>query len=432
VSGLSLGWVLGLGLPALALHMVAVALAKALRTYSRSRLEELSAARGHPSRADQIAHRDERTERAVEGLSVLTGLALAALLGAVADRFAGRLRAEVSLVVALALGGLGHVAAGVLGRVYAESVLDRLWPLAELLRRGMTPLTVLARGLEAVAYRRARRSVGAPRPPSVEVEIHSAAAGHGGDDIGAELPESARETLERVVELTRLDVSQVMTPGASIVALPASATAREAARAFVDTGRSRIPLYGEHRDDVVGILYAKDLFALMLDAGGLDAAVPRKIVRPVHYVPETKNAYELLDDLRTRRVQIAVVLDEYGGVAGLVTLEDLLEELVGPIDDEHDVPTAEDPLVPLGGGRYEVDAAVPLEELNERLDLHLPTDGEFQTLGGFAFNALGRLPEPGASFRHDGVEFTVVEVAEHSIRRLRIDLQPAAAVGSRT
>ena len=109
-------------------------------------------------------------------------------------------------------------------------------------------------------------------------------------------------------------------------------------------------------------------------------------------MPETKNASDLLNELRARRSQIAIVLDEYGGVAGLVTLEDLLEALVGPIDDEHDVPTPEDPVVPLGGSRYEVDAAVPLEEINDRLGLHLPTDGDFQTVGGFAFNALGRLP----------------------------------------
>ena len=111
--------------------------------------------------------------------------------------------------------------------------------------------------------------------------------------------------------------------------------------------------------------------------------------------PRPRTPTTCSNELRARRSQIAIVLDEYGGVAGLVTLEDLLEELVGPIDDEHDVPTPDDPVVPLGGSRYEVDAAVPLEELNDRLGLHLPTDGDFQTVGGFAFNALGRLPAAG-------------------------------------
>jgi CBS domain containing-hemolysin-like protein len=161
-----------------------------------------------------------------------------------------------------------------------------------------------------------------------------------------------------------------------------------------------------------------------------DAVSPRKLVRPAYFVPETKSAYDLLQEFREQRTQIAIVLDEYGGVSGLITLEDLLEELVGPIDDEHDEPTPTDPVVPLGGSRYEVDAALAVEELNERLGLRLPTDADFQTVGGLAFHALGRVPEPGATFRFDGIEFSVVEIADHSIRRLRLDLQPAAAVGS--
>src|SRR5262249_32833303 len=136
------------------------------------------------------------------------------------------------------------------------------------------------------------------------------------------------------------------------------------------------------------------------------------------------NAYELLNEFRLKRTQIAIVLDEYGGVAGLVTLEDLVEELVGPIDDEHDIPTPPDPVVPLGGSNYEVDATLPLELLNDRLSLHLPTNGDFSTVGGLAFHSLGRLPEPGTSFRANGVEFIILEIGEHSIRRLRIDVQP--------
>jgi CBS domain containing-hemolysin-like protein len=125
------------------------------------------------------------------------------------------------------------------------------------------------------------------------------------------------------------------------------------------------------------------------------------------------------------------VLDEYGGVAGLITLEDLLEELVGPIDDEHDVPTPDDPVVSLGGSLYEVDASLPIEALNERLELNLPTDGDYQTVGGLAFDALGRVPEPGSIFLVEGVEFTVLEVVDHSIRRLRLNLRPARSVVGR-
>jgi CBS domain containing-hemolysin-like protein len=256
------------------------------------------------------------------------------------------------------------------------------------------------------------------------VEIHSAAPEEE-DALEAELPESAREVIGRVVELTRMDVSEVMTPRSAVLVLPAGASPREAAAAFARSGYSRIPLYGENRDDIVGILYAKDLFPRLVEGDDAEAVSLRKLAREALQVPETKNAFELLDELRSLRVQIAVVRDEYGSIAGLVTLEDLIEELVGAIDDEHDGPAPAEPVVAVGEGSYEVDAKLPIADLNERLGLHLPTDEDFQTVGGLAFNALGRVPEPGATFRYDGLAFTVLEVADNSIRRLRLDLQPS-------
>lgn len=403
-------------------HLLSVTLARALRTYSRSRLEDLCEARGHADRADAVAHLDEATERAAEALAVLTGLALAALLGVVAARAAPGLAVGAVVAIALALGAVGYVAAGIVGRVYAEAVIDSSWPVAAPLRALMGPFTFVSRQLEAVLYRWARRSLATPRPPSVEVEIRS--ADDAPDDLEADLPDATRDMLERVVELGRLDISELMTPRSAVVALPATVGALEAARTFSDTGYSRIPLFGEHRDDIVGILYAKDLFPRLVEAGDPDAVSPRKLARPPLFVPETKGALELLDELRAHRLQLAVVLDEYGTVAGLVALEDLIEHVVGPIDDEHDRPTPADPIVAVGDGRFEVDGLVELEAINDRLGLALPTDADVQTVGGFAFHALGRLPEPGDSFRFGGAEFTVVNVAGHSIRRLRVDLNP--------
>lgn len=426
--GLNLAWTLALGLPVLGLHLVTVTLTKALRTYSRSRLEEVCARRGHPGRAEAIAHHDERTERAAETLAVVTGLLLAALLGARAGQVAPRMTVEAVVGIALAVGTVGYVLAGIIGRVLAETVLDRFWPAAGLLRALMTPLTIASGLIESAVYHLAGAAESAQRPASVEVEIPS--DGDTAEDIEAEIPDSTRALLQSAVELTRRAVAELMTPRSAMVLLPSSASAREAARTFCETGKSRIPLFGENRDDIVGILYAKDLFPRMTDDHDHEPVVPRKLVRPAYCVPETKDAYELLDEFRSKRTQIAIVLDEYGGVAGLITLEDLLEELVGTIDDEHDVPTPRDPIASLGGTRYEVDATLSLEELNERLGLHLPTDGDFLTVGGFAFHALGRFPEPGASFRHDGVEYTIAEVADHAIRRVRLDLQPAAAIST--
>lgn len=421
--GLNFGGLLALAVPFLALHILAVLLARALRTYSRSRLEEVCRQQGRPERADQILHLDERTERGAETLALLTGLVLASLLGAALAASPEGIADELFLGLALAVGALGHLAAGVVGRVHAETLLDTLWPLAVVIRRLTFPFTAIARMVEALVYRSARRTNTLPRPASVEVEIHSSA--EDSEDVEADLPESVRSMLERAVEFVDLAVSDVMTPGSGVAMRPATIRARDAVRAFVETGFSRIPLYGESRDDIVGVLYAKDLMARMEAETDPDTVLPREVARPPLFVPETKDAAELLAEFRSRRVHLAIVLDEYGGVAGLVTLEDLIEQIVGPIDDEFDPPAPPDPIVPLGDSRYDLDATLSLEDLNERLGLNLPTDGDFETVGGLAFTELGRVPEPGAHFRFNGVEFTVLEVADHTIRRLRLELSPA-------
>ena len=417
----NLGQALAIGLPLLAAQGLLVALGRALRTYSRSRLEEVCLAHHRPRRADAIAHDDEETERAAESLAVVGGLTLAALVALAAHSSLG-LDFELALPIAVGVAVLVHLSGSVVGRVWAETLLDAVWPIAGGVRFGATPLTKAADLVETIASRLAGPTDAAPRPASVEVEFQPDPDDP--EDVEAELPESTRLVLEHVVALTRRDVSEIMTPSSSMVVLPAASSARQAAKAFRETGLSRIPIFGENRDDILGILYAKDLFPAMTDARDVDSIVPRKLIRPAYFVPETKSASDLLNELRARRSQIAIVLDEYGGVAGLVTLEDLFEALVGPIDDEHDVPTPEDPVVPMGGSRYEVDATVGLEEINDRLGLRLPTDGDFQTVGGFAFNALGRLPSKGESFRSDGVEFTVLEVIDHSIRRVQLELVP--------
>jgi len=420
LAALNLGGPVALGVFLLALQAVTVAMGRALRIYSRSRLEEVCESHGRPGRADAIAHDDEATERAAEGIAVLASLTLAALIARTVPEIAPRLALGGDLAIAVGLVVLVHLAASVFGRIWAETLLDALWPAATTVRLLAWPLTSAARLVEMIAYRLSGPDDVPPRPSSVEVEFRP----DSDDplDLEADLPESTRTILEHVVALTRRDVSEVMTPRSAITALPATITARQAAKTFRESGLSRIPMFGENRDDILGILYAKDLFPLMTEAEGPDAVVPRKLIRPAYCVPETKNAGDLLGELRARRSQIAIVLDEYGGVAGLITLEDLFEVLVGPIDDEHDIPTPDDAVVPLGGSRYEVDATVAVEDLNSRLGLHLPTDGDFQTLGGYAFSTFGRLPVSGESFRSNGVEFTVVEVVDHSIRKVRLDL----------
>jgi CBS domain containing-hemolysin-like protein len=419
VAELSLPFTIGLGVPALAVQGVTVALARALRVYSRSRLERICALKDRPERADSIARHDEETERSSESLAIMSGLLIAALAGATAAEVEPPAVAYLVVATVLGIALVGYVAAAAIGRVFAERLLDALWPIAPLIRGLAAPLTLVGAGAEWIARQFGGSDDAPPRPASVEVEIPPDDDNPEADE--PDLPDSVRAMLEHVVELTRRDVSELMVPRSRMVMKQATISAREAASVFRSTGLSRIPLYGENRDDIVGILYAKDLFPALLDAADAELS-PRRLARPAYFIPESKAASELLEDLRSRRLQIAIVLDEYGGVVGLITLEDVIEELVGPIDDEHDQPPPSEPIRPLGVGKYEVDATLPLEELNERLGLQLPTEDDITTVGGFVFHALGRLPEPGATFRWGGVEFTVLEVADHSIRRVRLEL----------
>lgn len=422
-----LGLILALGLALAVAHLAAVCLTQALRTYSRSRLEALARASKLPGRADQVALDGDRTERSAEVLSTLTGLALAALLGAGAARMAsgaGWLFVAVVLVAALA-----HLAIAAIGRIHAERVILAAWPWSAVLRRAMGPLTGLAHWMEVSASRRTQSGPVPTRPASVEVEVRSADASEE-DVLEAELPETTRVLLERAIELSRRDIMGLFTPKSEMIELNANASPMEAARAFIDSGFSRIPLYGENRNDIVGILHAMDLFAQTLAPDWERTVVVRKLARAPRMVPRTKDATKLLVELQAQSDQIALVVDEYGTTIGLVTLTDLLEELIGPIEEEHAHRRVPDPVQRQAEGLYEVAASVPIEELNERLGIDLPTDEGYTTVGGLAFTTLGRLPSLGTRFQRDGIEFTVISIKGHAIRRLRVNLAPeSAAIG---
>ncbi|RMF80235.1 MAG: HlyC/CorC family transporter, partial [Planctomycetota bacterium] len=209
--------------------------------------------------------------------------------------------------------------------------------------------------------------------------------------------EEQKEMIESVFELHDTTVSAIMTPRTDIVALPIDASPEQIRQTIVEAGHSRVPVYEGSLDNIVGVLYAKDL----LRRRGADWNV-RDLMRTVPFVPETKPLDELLRELRQGRVHIAIVVDEYGGTAGLVTIEDILEELVGEIDDEYDRETAP-VLARVDDNTLEVDARVRVDEINEELDIEIPENGSYETIGGFVFTRLGRIPTAGDALDVDNV-----------------------------
>ena len=229
------------------------------------------------------------------------------------------------------------------------------------------------------------------------------------------------EFIEGVFEFSEKNAREVMTPRTAIVAIPASATFDEALRAVVEGGFSRYPVYEETIDDIVGVVLAKDLLRIMAERGGDGAGFAlRDIARPVHVVPGTREVEEVLADFKRLKEHICIVLDEYGGTAGLVTMEDLLEEIVGEILDEYDEP-AQPAIGPSVEGRPIVDGNDHVGTLNERFGLAIP-DEEYTTIGGYVFGTLGRVPRIGDRLQAGGAIFIVKEMQGRRVSRVEVDL----------
>ena len=238
-----------------------------------------------------------------------------------------------------------------------------------------------------------------------------------GEEEGV-IEQDEKAMIYSIFELGDTLVREVMVPRIDVVAVEATAPMLEALEAIMEAGHSRIPVYGDTIDNVLGVLYAKDLLPYLRD-GRTDVPL-KSLLREAYFVPETKRASELLPDLQQRRVHVAIVVDEYGSMAGLVTIEDLLEEIVGEIQDEYDT---EEPFVEfVDENEYVFDARVDLDDLNRLMDVSLPTEDN-DTLGGFIYTELGKVPTPGDQVAFGNMEFIVESVAGRRIRKVRVRRQ---------
>jgi CBS domain containing-hemolysin-like protein len=224
-----------------------------------------------------------------------------------------------------------------------------------------------------------------------------------------------RQLIESVIELGDTVVREVMVPRTDMVTFPADFRAADAMEVVILNGYSRIPAIGEGIDDIVGIVHAKDLMRADRDGEG-DRPVS-DLARPAHFVPETKGVADLLREMQVDRFHMAIAVDEYGGTAGLVTLEDIIEELLGEIVDEFDV---EDPMIePLPGGDVRVNARMALDEVNDLIHAQLP-EGDWDTIGGLLLSELGHVPAEGESVEVQGWQLTAQRVQGRRIGRVRL------------
>ncbi len=254
-------------------------------------------------------------------------------------------------------------------------------------------------------------------PPGAERDVHSEAELRmllsRSSQEGA-IEEGEREMIDKVFVFGDKDVADVMVARPDVAAVSIDLPPEEALAVVLDSPYTRYPVYRDSLDDIVGVLHVRDLFTAIHDRGlaGVDL---EGLLRTAYVVPETKDLAALLQEFRHTNNHFAVVVDEYGAMVGIATLEDLLEEIVGEIEDEFDVP--EEPIEQVDEDTYRVDGMFPIEEFNSRFGTDLP-DEDFHTVAGFVFGQLGRAPEPGDDVGYDGMRFDVLEVEGNRIERL--------------
>ena len=400
-----------------------------LGDFSRSRLAEICRRHSHEQRFGTILRQYERAQLVSKAIFAVTLLVFGAMFVSelavpVDDRMeAWFVRIMAWLCVAAVVTLLLVVIPWAVARVWGERYLFGIWPVLRCLLAVGQPLVALSHRLDRVTH----RIFGVPDPDHADAAVLS-------EEIRSVVDEGRREgviksethtMIQRVMELHDDDVAGIMTPRTDMITIQADVSLETALQQLLDARHSRIPVIGESTDDIVGILYAKDLLRHLHESNG---KLPKlqEIVREPFYVPETKGITDLLETMKRRQVQLAIVVDEYSGVAGLVTMEDILEEIVGEIADEYD--DEEQQLVRLGNnGELEVDARAHIDDLNEQFSYNLPEDGDYDTLGGFVLARFGRIPEEGESCTWQQLRISVLSADKRRLEKLKIEVDPSLA-----
>jgi CBS domain containing-hemolysin-like protein len=395
----------------------------ALRNFSRNRLERFVRDDGRRERILEIL---EGERHLLDSLLILRLIATIALTLAIADaatgesltHHAGALVESVLIVfLVLVVVVYGVVRQAVRGAP-ERTLLVLLGPICAI-DRLLFPIRWLLNLLgSSVSRMFGIEKRGDDDEQEFREEILDAVSG--GEQTGV-IGEEHAEMIEKLVDFRDRSVSEAMTPRTRVFSLPADLPFEEALAAASESGHSRIPLHEETVDHVAGILFVKDL---LKHWGKPPASLPpiRALMRAPLFVPETKRIGDLLKEFQSGAGHLAIVLDEYGGTAGLVTLEDLVEEIVGEIRDEldHDEAALPQPLVKRGDHEAEVGGQVRIGELNEAMHLAIPEDGSYDTVGGFLFSRMGRIPRRGEDFAFDNVKFEILDADGRQINRVKV------------
>ena len=420
---------LWIALTAAVLSCYFAACTMSLRTFSKARMAELLAGRNLENRLDQFIDRAPKLQLICSTLRTLMNLALfvAVLIWFEELRDASVLwYYAASLGLALLLTIVFSVAiASSIARYRPERLLARSIVLLNALHLLLWPIARLLLLLELFV----RRLLGAGEDEESDSpladEILAVVDEH--EEDGA-VEKGQKQMLEGVIELPTTTVDEIMTPRTEMVGIEVDAPLDQVRATILDHGHSRIPVYEENLDNIVGVLYAKDLIRFL---GNGQQMSLRDVTREPMLVPESKAVPDMLAEFKAAKVHMAIVLDEYGGTAGLVTVEDIIEEIIGDIADEYEQAHDEPTVHRIDEMTADVDGRVDIEDLNDQLDLTLPEDGDYETVGGFVFASLGHIPVAGEQFESHGARFTVTGAQRTKVARVRIELLTAPAANGK-
>lgn len=392
------------------------ALRAALLEASPSRLDEFVERQDARRDLRERLQREDELQATIAALrtaaAALTALSLHLLLGGISHPLT---RVAAALASALAVLGLADAIAQGAGRARPEQMLLGHLGILCALEVLCRPIRLAAQG---IGYLIIRLFGSTELPPEERLEEEIMEVVSEGEREGAIAPEH-REMIESVIEFHDLDVGRMMTPRTEMIAIEDTSTISQARALIIEAAHSRIPVFHEDRDHIVGILHERDVLSCEDGAGEPPALA--QVMREAHFVPENMRIRELLKQLKRRSVHMAIVLDEYGGTAGIITFTDLMEEIVGEVRDEHkhEAPAEIRITAP---GCAEVLGTLRIDELNETMDLRLPEGGSFDTIGGLVESVAGRVPAHGEQIVFENVRLAVLDADERSVQRLRLEV----------
>lgn len=425
-------WLL-IAVGSLTLVAILSSLAQSLRELSRPALEEIAAIRNKPTRSARIRRILDDPEGHAAAIAlprVIGSLFVAiALVMYVAEQRGGNAPEYLDVLVGAVVASLllwvfGTALPASVAKHAGEATVYTWSGVLRIAYVLFSPLRALARGVDEVVRRLAGQEL---RTDAQVIEQEILSVVEEAQEEG-KFDEAERDMIEAVVRFRNKTVAQIMTPRTEVEAMPLTNDLSAVTATIRDVSHSRIPVYEDSLDHVVGVFYVKDLMRWLAgeSSRGGKTFDFRALLRPALFVPETKTVRELLSEMLKRRLHIALVADEYGGTAGLVTIEDIVEEVFGDIQDEYELPEEQsaDVRVDVEGKAAEIDARAYITDVNDAirsLGVELPESEDYDTVGGFVTVTLGRIPAKGETLRHDGVLVTVLGAEPTRVTRVKVE-----------